>query len=76
MGQAKISNQSVGAEVYQSKKKNEKLVEVSNELQTHCSHSTMLHVEDTIKKFDASFVDMMKKAEEKNMMNAVCQGIH
>ena len=76
MGQAKISNQSVGAEVYQRKKKNEKLVEINNELQTHCNHSTMPHVEDTIKKFDASFVDMMKKAKEKNMMNAVCQGIH
>ena len=76
MGQAKISNRSVGAEVYQRKKKNEKLVEINNELQTHCNHSTMPHVEDTIKKFDASFVDMMKKAKEKNMMNAVCQGIH
>ena len=76
MGQAKISNRSVRAEVYQRKKKNKKLVEVRNELQTHCNHSTMLHVEDTIKKFDASFVDMMKKAKEKNMMNAVCQGIH
>ena len=76
MGQAKISNRSVGAEVYQRKKKNEKLVEINNELQTHCNHSTMPHVEDTIKKFDASFVDMMKKAKEKNMMNAVCQGIY
>ena len=76
MGQAKTSNRSVGAEVYQRKKKNEKLVEINNELQTHCNHSTMPHVEDTIKKFDASFVDMMKKAGEKNMMNAVCQGIH
>ena len=31
-------------------------------------------VEDTIKKSDASFVEMMKKAEEKNMMYFVIEG--
>ena len=31
-------------------------------------------LEDTIKKLDSSFVDMMKKAEQKNMMHFVIDG--
>ena len=31
-------------------------------------------MEDTLKKLDTSFVDMMKNAEEKNMMHFVIEG--
>ena len=34
----------------------------------------MLHVGRHIKKLDASFVEMMKKVEEKNMMHFVIEG--
>ena len=34
----------------------------------------MLHVGRHIKKFDASFVEMMKKVEEKNMLHFVIEG--
>ena len=54
------------------KKKNEELVEVSNELETITEQCSTL--EDTIKKLDASFIEMMKKAEEKNMMHFVIEG--
>ena len=54
------------------KKENEELVEVNNELQTITARCSTL--EDTIKRLDAPFVEMMKKAEEKNMMHFVIEG--
>ena len=54
------------------KKKNEELVEVSNELQTITAQCSTL--EDTIKKLDVPFVEMMNKAKEKNMMHFVIEG--
>ena len=48
------------------KEKGKELVEVNNELESITTQCSTL--EDTIKKLDSSFVDMMKKAEQKNMM--------
>ena len=45
------------------KKKNEELVEVNNELQTITAQCSTL--EDTIKKLDAPFVEMMKKRKKR-----------
>ena len=75
MCQAKIwkpSGRAEEIEIYQRKRKNEELVEVNNELQTITAQCSTL--EDTVKKLDASFVDMMKEAEEKNMMHFVTEG--
>ena len=54
------------------RKKNEELVEVNHELQSITGQGSMM--ENTIKKLDASFVDMMEKTEEKNMMHSVIEG--
>ena len=54
------------------KRNNGDLVEVNNELQTITAQCFTL--EDLTKKLAASFVDMMKKAEEKNMMHFVIEG--
>ena len=54
------------------KQKGEELAKVDNELETITTQCFTL--EDTLKKLDTSFVDMMKKAEEKNMMHFVIEG--
>ena len=54
------------------KQKGEELVKVDIELETITTQCSAL--EDTIKKLDTSFVVMMKKAEEKNMMHFVIEG--
>ena len=46
------------------RKKNEELVEVNNELQTITGQSSMM--ENTIKKLEASFVDMMGKTRKEH----------
>ena len=56
------------------RKKNEEPVEVNNELQTITGQSSMM--ENTIKKLEASFVDMMGKTEEKNMMHSIIERMH
>ena len=72
MCQTKIWNPSKGAEEVYQRKKNEELVEVNNALQTITAKFSPL--EDRIKKLDASFVDMMNKEEEKNMIHFVIEG--
>ena len=54
------------------KEKSKELVEGNNELESITTQCSTL--EDTIKKLDSSFVDMMKKAEQKNMMHFVIEG--
>lgn len=52
--------------------KGEELVQTIKELEaitTQCSS-----LEETIKELDVAFIDMMKKAEEKNMMHFVIEG--
>ena len=56
------------------KMKNEQLVEVSNELQTITAQCSML--ENTVKKLDALFVDMMEKAEERTWCTLTLKGMH
>ena len=53
-------------------KSSEELHQIQNELEAITSLCSAL--EETVKKLDLSFVEMMKKAEEKNMMHFVVEG--
>ena len=54
------------------REKSKELVEVNNELESITTQCSTL--EDTIKKLDSSFVDVTKKAEQKNMMHFAIEG--
>ena len=54
------------------KEKSKELVEVNSELESITTQCSTL--EDTLKKLDSSFVDMMKKVEQKNMLHFAIEG--